>query len=143
MCHLYLINLSSNLPNFENSGVFQLVLFPLPPIVKTRLKGFDFDFLNTYSRVMRRLLSMFVIKTMNVRVVLVVLFNSAEQSEPGIRYFNQNFSMLENIGKISIRGRSDVKIVGSSKTASKLWRGSILEIAKVGAISTKQKVTVL
>ena len=45
--------------------------------------------------------------------------------------------MLEHVGKVSIRERFETKIAESSKTALKLWKISILEIAEVGANPSK------
>ena len=48
--------------------------------------------------------------------------------------------MLEHAGKISIRETSEIKIAERSKTTLELWEKSFLEIAKVGAVSTKQNI---
>ena len=51
--------------------------------------------------------------------------------------------MLEHAGKVSVRERFEMKIAESSRTALMLWKNSSLEIAKVGAFSSKQNYTVL
>ena len=56
------------------------------------------------------------------------------------RYFKQQFYLLEHAGKNSVRERFETKNSESSNTALKLWKNSNLEVAKVGAILTKQEM---
>ena len=48
--------------------------------------------------------------------------------------------MFEYAGKVLVRKRFETNVAESSKTALKLWKNSNLEVAKVGAISTKQEM---
>ena len=64
---------------------------------------------------------------------LDVSFNSLRKSCSDIRHFNQQLILVEHAGKF------ETKFADNSKTPLKLWEISSSEIAKVGAISTKQK----
>ena len=63
------------------------------------------------------LMSLFVLKTLDNYVKLVITFNSAELSRYQIRYFNQLFVMLEQAGKVSVRERFEIKIAWCSQKA--------------------------
>ena len=48
--------------------------------------------------------------------------------------------MQEHAVKVSVTKRFETTIAESSKTASNLWKISILEVAKVGATLTEQEI---
>ena len=47
--------------------------------------------------------------------------------------------MLQNLVKVSIKDRFEIKIAESSQQALNLWNHSSLEIVKMGATSTARK----
>ena len=78
---------------------------------------------------------------LDVQAVLNKLFNSPEWSRSKIRNFNQQFSVLEHLGKVSIKGRFDIKIAENSLKALKLWKNGESGTKQSGSYLNKAKYT--
>ena len=71
----------------------------------------------------------------------VIILKSVELCQSKTLYFNRQFFLLDQTGKVLITERFGIKIAEGSRKALKLWKRSSLDIAKVGAIPTTREIS--